>query len=282
MSDLSQSLAAPRYVKISQDGAVRRIVMSRPEVRNAFDPRMITEITAAFVDACSDPLTRVVVLAGAGESFSAGADLEYMRSMAEFDEEQNVEDALRLVALFEAVRDCPKPVVARVQGAAVGGGVGLVAASDIAVAADDTVFAFSEVRLGMIPAVISPFVVPRIGHAASHELFLTGERFDAARAHAINLVARVVPAAELDEAVDERVAALLEAAPEAQGAVKALLRGVAGGVAAKELANFTARLIAERRVAAEGHEGMAAFVERRKPSWVHWVPDAPGDEASES
>lgn len=253
-------------VHVDRQGPVARVELRRPEVRNAFDPATIQALTAAFRALGEDPAVRVVVIAGAGKAFSAGADITYMREIAAFGRDENVADARQLASLFGAVRDCPKPVVARVHGAALGGGVGLVAACDIAIAAEGTVFGFTESRLGIVPAVISPFVVPRIGLAAARELFLTGERFDAAHAARIGLVARVVPEAELDAAVAERVAALLPAGPEAQAAIKALLTELTGpGDTATER---TVQLIADRRASAEGREGLAAFLERRAPAWA--------------
>jgi methylglutaconyl-CoA hydratase len=234
-------------------------------VRNAFDARTIGELHVAFRTAGDDPDCRVVVLSGEGDVFSAGADLEWMREAAGYSHEQNVLDARRLHTMLEAVRDCPRPVIARVQGAAMGGGAGLVAASDIAVAADDARFAFSEVRIGLVPAVISTFVLPRIGPSAARELFLTGELFDAEHARAIRLVHRVVPAADLDAAVAERVDALLSGGPLAQAEVKSLLARLSALPDSAE--ELTTESIAVRRASPEGQEGIAAFLERRPPSW---------------
>ena len=251
-----------------EDGPVLRVTMARPEQRNAFNPEMIAELTAVFEGLGPGRMdeARVVVLAGEGRIFSAGADLEWMRSMAAYSEEENVADALRLAALFASIRDCPMPVVARVQGAAMGGGSGLVAACDIAVAADSARFAFSEARLGLVPAVISPFVMPRIGASAARELFLTGEIFDADHAKAIGLVHRVVAEDALDEAVEKRVRALLKAGPEAQAAVKALVLHL--DTAPEDARDYTAALIAARRASEEGREGMSAFLEGRKADWI--------------
>jgi methylglutaconyl-CoA hydratase len=253
-------------LRVEVVGPVATVTMARPEQRNALGPELIAELTAAFRRLGSQDGVRVVVLAGEGKVFSAGADLDYMRRMGEAGSAENVADALRVEALFRAVRDCPRPVVARVQGAAMGGGVGLVAASDIAVAADDAVFAFSEARLGLVPAVISPFVVPRIGLSAARELFLTGERFDAARARELGLVSRVVPAAELDEAVDERVEALLASAPGSQATIKRLLRFLETQPP-DERRSYTAHLIAARRASEEGRAGTSAFLAGEPPPW---------------
>ncbi|MFQ5459424.1 MAG: enoyl-CoA hydratase-related protein [Anaerolineae bacterium] len=250
---------------VEVDGPVLNLVLHRPERRNAINDAMVGELAAVFAAAAERPGVRVVVLSGAGPVFCAGADLESMRAAAASSHDDNVASALRLADTLAAVGGCPLPVVARVHGAAMGGGAGLVAAADIAVAADSTRFAFSEVRLGLIPAVISPFVLPRIGLAATTELFLTGETFGADRAQAVGLVAAVVPEAELDQAVAERVAALLEGAPGAQGAAKALIRRVLREPAGAR--SFTAEAIAHRRASAEGQEGMAAFFDRRPPFW---------------
>lgn len=258
----------PTLITVTHDGPIATVLMDRPEQRNALNPALIGELTAAFSDLDRDPDLRVVVLAGAGPTFSAGADAEYMRAMAGFGFAENVADAERVAELFSAIRDCPKPVVARVHGAAMGGGSGLVAACDIAVAAADTRFAFSEARLGIVPAVISPFVLPRIGVAAARELFLTGQPFDATRALQIGLVARVVPAEGLDTAVAEMVAALLPAGPEAQAAIKRLIPAVTGSADPAAVRAFTTHLIAERRASEEGQEGLAAFLEGRRPRWA--------------
>jgi methylglutaconyl-CoA hydratase len=198
--------------------------------------------------------------------FSAGADLEWMRTVAGFTPEENRRDAEGLALLFETIDLAPKPVVARVQGAALGGGCGLVAVADVAVASAEAHFGFTEVRLGLVPAVISPFVLRKIGPSAARELFLTGERFGADKARAIGLVHRVVPASELDSAVDERVRELLQAAPGAVAAAKALVREVAGRAPA-DVRDLTAACIAERRASGEGQEGLRAFLEKRKPGW---------------
>ena len=256
---------APETVQTQLDGPVLTVTMDRPDRRNAFNPEMVADLTRAFRDAARDPDVRVIVLAGAGPVFSAGADLDSMRAMGQADFEDNVADALRLADLLDAVRDAPKPVVARVQGAAMGGGSGLVAASDIAVAADNTTFAFSEARIGLAPAVIAPYVLPRIGVSAARELFLTGEGFDTQRAMAIGLVARVVPESELDQAVAERVDALLQAAPGAQAAIKRLIRQVSAQSGTAR--DYTARTIAALRASDEGREGTTAFLERREPAW---------------
>jgi methylglutaconyl-CoA hydratase len=242
-------------LRIERDGAVVRVTMARPERRNAFDAALIAELTAAFADVGD---ARAVVLAGDGPSFSAGADVEWMRSSVDLSYDDNVADALRLRALLDAIDGCPAPVVARVQGHALGGGCGLVACADVAVAATDAVFAFSEVKLGIVPAVISPFALAKIGASAARRWFVTGERLDAATALRIGLVHEV--ADDLDAAVGRVVGELLSAGPEAARAAKELARAPLSG-------DETARRIAAHRTSDEGQEGLRAFLEKRPPRW---------------
>jgi methylglutaconyl-CoA hydratase len=242
-------------VRVERDGPVLRVTLARPERRNALDARVVADLTAAFAD---DGGARAVVLAGDGPSFCAGADIAAMRDFAELPREENVEDALRLRALLDAIDGCPAPVVARVHGHALGGGAGLLACVDVAVAAADAVFGFSEVKLGIVPAVIAPFVLERIGTGAARRLFVTGERFDAVVALRIGLVHEV--ADDLDAAVERVVAELLAAGPEAARVAKRLARAP---VSAQE----TAELAADRRASEEGREGLRAYVEKRPPSW---------------
>ena len=241
-------------LRTEREGPVLRITLARPERRNAFDAALIAELTEAFSDVGD---ARAVVLAGEGETFCAGADVEWQRSSIDLSYDENVEDAARLAAMMSAVDGCPAPVVARVQGYALGGGSGLVACADVAVASTDAVFGFSEVKLGIIPAVISPFVLAKIGSAA-RRYFLTGERFDADTALRIGLVHDVTP--NLDEAVERIVGALLTSGPEAVRAAKALVREQPP---AEELPHVAAR----RRTSAEGQEGLRAFLEKRQPKW---------------
>jgi len=240
---------------VERDGAVLRITLARPDRRNAFDAELIAELSQAFVDVGR---ARAVVLAGEGASFCAGADVEWMRASVGLSLDENVADANAMRQMFEAIDRCPAPVVARVQGHALGGGAGLVAAVDIAIAEPGTVFAFSEVKLGIIPAVISPFTLAKIGPGAARRYFLTGERFDAEAALRIGLVSEV--AAELDAAVERVVEELLSAGPHAARWAKRLVRERPDGPE-------TARWIAERRASEEGQEGLRAFLEKRKASW---------------
>jgi enoyl-CoA hydratase/carnithine racemase len=241
-------------LRIERDGDVLRVTLARSERRNAFDAELIAELTEAFADVGD---ARAVVLAGDGQSFCAGADIEWQRSAVDLSLEENAEDALRLYRMCETIDRCPAPVVARVQGYALGGGSGLVACADIALASPDAVFGFSEVKLGIIPAVISPFVLPKIG-AHARRYFLTGERFDAETALRIGLVEEI--AADLDAAVDRVVSELLTAGPQAVREAKRLMRERPAG---EETAQIAARL----RAGEEGQEGLRAFLERRDPGW---------------
>ena len=242
-------------LEVERDGSVLRITLARPDRRNAFDAALIAELAEAFVDVGR---ARAVLLAGEGPSFCAGADVDWMRASAGLSFDENVADANALRRMFEAIDGCPAPVVARVQGHALGGGAGLVAVADIAIAAPGTVFAFSEVRLGIIPAVISPFVLPRIGPGAARRYFVSGERFDAATALRIGLVSEV--ADDLDAAVERVLGELLSAGPHAARWAKRLVRERPDGPE-------TARWIAERRTSEEGQEGLKAFLEKRPPGW---------------
>jgi enoyl-CoA hydratase/carnithine racemase len=241
-------------LRIERDGSVLRVTLARPERRNAFDAQLIAELTAAFADVGD---ARAVVLAGDGPSFCAGADVDWQRSAIDLSYEENVEDALRLYRMCETIDRCPAPVIARVHGYALGGGSGLAACADIALAAPAAVFGFSEVKLGIIPAVISPFVLPKIG-AHARRYFLTGERFDAEIALRIGLVEEV--AADLDTAVDRVVSELLTAGPEAVREAKRLIRERPAG-------DETAQIAARLRTGDEGQEGLRAFLDRREPGW---------------
>ena len=244
-------------LRVEQSGDLLSVVMARPERRNAFDADLIRELTEAFADVGDD--VRAVLLAGEGKSFSAGADVEWMRSSIELSYEENVADARRLRKMLETMNSCPAPVVARVHGHALGGGCGLVACADIVVSAPDTRFAFSEVKLGIIPAVISPFALAKIGPGAARRYFVTGEVFDAATALRIGLVHEV--AEELDAAVARIVAELRTAGPEAARHAKKLVLERPDGLG-------TERRIAQRRTSEEGLEGLKAFLEKRDPSWA--------------
>ena len=254
------------HLSVGHGDAVATVFLARPNARNALNAGLIGELTRCMEELAGDDGARVVVLTGEGDFFCAGADVGYRSDMVEFAYEENLEDARRLAAMFRAVEECPKPVVARVRGAAIGGGIGLVAASDVAVAEEGTVFAFSEVRLGISPATIAPFVLGKIGSSHTRALFLTGERFDAQRAQAIGLVHEVAAEGDLDAVVGEKVEGLLAGGPEALAATKALLRELRDA-APGEATEIMARRIAELRTGEEGQEGLRAFLEKREPAW---------------
>jgi methylglutaconyl-CoA hydratase len=241
-------------LRVERDGAVLRITLARPDRRNAFDAALIGELADAFADVGD---ARAVVLAGEGPSFCAGADVEWQRAALDLTYDENVEDASRLYRMLETIDACPAPVVARIHGFALGGGSGLAACADVALAAEDAIFGFSEVKLGIVPAVISPFVLPKIGPAA-RRYFLTGERFDAQTALRIGLVHEV--ASDVDSAVAGVLEELLSAGPQAVRAAKRLVRERPGGEAAAHVA-------AKLRTSEEGQEGLRAFLERRVPGW---------------
>ncbi|MHB8636300.1 MAG: enoyl-CoA hydratase-related protein [Fimbriimonadaceae bacterium] len=240
------------------------LTLNRPEVRNAFNDELIGALTAAFTKLPSG--TRVVVLTGQGSAFCAGGDLEWMRKAAGYSTTENVADAIRLSHLFGTIQTCPAIVIARINGAAYGGGCGLVAAADLAVAADDAKFAFSEVKLGLIPATIAPFVLAKIGSGHARALFTTAEVFNADRAVAIGLVHEAVSAADLDVAVNSKIAAVLAAAPRATILARELVLEAVSGP------EETARRLAAVRASDEGRQGVAAFLEKRKAAWVRPWP----------
>lgn len=244
-------------LKIDREGDVLHVTLARPERRNAFDARLIADLTAAFSDVGD---ARAVVLAGEGETFSAGADIEWQRSAIDLTYDENVEDALRLYRMLDTIDSCPAPVVARVQGYCLGGGCGLVSCADVAIAGEDAVFGFSEVKLGIVAAVISPFALARVGSGAARRYLLTGERFGADVALRIGLVHEVAPV--LDEAVERAVGELLSAGPNAVREAKGLIRS--GPRDGQALAELAARL----RTSEEGQDGLRAFLERRQPGWL--------------
>lgn len=247
-------------LRVESDGPVLHVTLNRPEVRNAFDDELIAALDETFAKVPEG--TRVVLLSGEGKAFCAGGDLNWMTKAAAYTEEQNYEDAMRLAGLFERIATCPAVTIAKVHGAAFGGGCGLVAAVDIAAAAEGTRFAFSEVRLGLIPATISPFVIPKIGASHARALFATGEAFDATHAVQIGLVHLVAPADVLDGLVEAKIAAVLSSGPEAVATAKRLV--LEGPLSREE----SARRLARARAGAEGKEGVAAFLAKRPASFV--------------
>lgn len=249
------------------EGGVLTLMLNRPEVGNALSPELADAMEEALGAAASDAAVRVVVVAAAGKHFSAGADLNYMKSMRGADHAANVADALRTQRLFAGLAELPKPVVARVHGASRGGGVGLVAAADVVVASNAATFAFTEVRLGIVPAMISPFVVARLGPARARRLFLTAETFDAEQAETWGLVDHTVPEEDLDRQVAAVCQDLMLGGPTALTETKRLLRTLAT-TAPADVARVTANLIARLRAGEEGQEGMSAFLEKRPPRWT--------------
>ena len=251
-------------IRLTVDGPIARIALTRPERKNAFDADLIGELTAAARDV--RPSMRAVVLQSEGDTFCAGADVEWMRGMADYSLDQNLADSKALAAMFRALYDLEMPLVARVQGAAIGGGAGLVAVADIAVASTEASFAFTETRLGILPAVVSPYVVRKIGPARATALFVTGSRIDAKRAHEIGLVERLVEPSDLDAAVGRVLDAILAGGPKAVKAAKRLVREVESR-RIDEVVDLTVKRIAEIRVSHEGQEGLRAFLEKRDPRW---------------
>ncbi|HYP58409.1 MAG TPA: enoyl-CoA hydratase/isomerase family protein [Beijerinckia sp.] len=244
------------------------VIMNRPEVHNAFNDAVIAELTEALRDLGNDPRVRIVLLKGAGESFCAGAEVAWMQKAAAFTQEQNFTDALALAELLRTLDQLPKPTIAVVQGPAFGGGVGLVAACDIALAATSASFCLSEVKLGLIPSVISPYVIAGIGERASRRYFLTAERFCARDAYRLGLVHEVVPDDELKERSHIFAEQLQTGGPQAQAAVKELIREIAHRPVDQTLIEETARRIALQRASEEGREGISAFLGKRKPAWT--------------
>lgn len=253
-------------LRVSEDKQVATVSLNRPDVRNALNADLIAELTQVYRALGERNDLRAVVLQGEGSIFCGGADIKYMRAALELDQKQNYEDALRLSDLFAVIDDCPVPTLARVQGAALGGGVGLIAVTDIVIAADDALFGFTEAKLGIVPAVISPFVLRKIGQSHARALFPTAERFDAARAQRIGLVHEVVPPAQLESQVESKVRELISSGPGAARLAKKIAK-TAGTLPHDQARTWTAQRIAEQRVSAEGQEGLRAFLEKRRPSW---------------
>ena len=266
----TKNLQAPemsyQFLTITRDGPVEYLTLNRPEVRNAFNDEVIAELTRWAETVQERREVRVVVLAGAGKAFCAGADVEWMAKSIHYAEQQNLEDAAAVARMFAALDGLRVPLVGRIHGAALGGGTGLAAVCDVVVAEHEAFFGFTEVKLGILPAAIAPFALAKIGRAAARELFLTGARFSAERARAIGLVHAVVTQSELDAAVAAYVREFLTAGPEAIAAAKDLIR-VVWNRSIDEALPIMANAIASRRVSKEGQEGLRAFLEKRKPSW---------------
>lgn len=258
-----------KHLQLQHDAGVSTVTLNRPEVRNAFNDEVLAELTAVFQALGQRDEVRCIVLAAQGPAFCAGADLHWMKRMASYTREQNLADAAVLAGMLETIYRCTKPVIARVHGDAVAGGLGLVAACDMAVCAQEANFCLSETRIGLMAATISPYVIRAMGPRAAHRYFLTAERFSAAEAHRIGFVHEVVAAHELDAAVQGLVRALVSAGPAAVKASKQLVQDVAGREITPALVQHTVEGIADIRVSPEGREGIAAFLDKRKPGWLH-------------
>ena len=247
---------------------VATVTLNRPDVRNAFNTELISAIETTITELDTDPTVRVIILTGAGKAFSAGADLNMMSEVAKFSDAENVAEGTRLASMLFTLYQCPKPIIAKVNGPAMGGGLGLIATSDIAVGVDTAFFAFSEARLGITPATISPFVLKAIGPQAASRYFLTGERFSAETGEAMGLLHEVTSYEFLDEAVETIVESLLASGPNAQAEAKALIRDFAGKPITQAIMTDAAHRIAKVRASDEGQEGLSAFLEKRAPNWV--------------
>ena len=256
------------FLTVTQQGAVATVTLNRPDVRNAFNDEVIAELTQAFAEVGQRDDVRCVVLAANGTAFCAGADLNWMRRMAGYSREENLADAGKLAAMLKAIYECPKPTIARIQGDAIAGGMGLVATCDIAVSVDTANFCLSEVKLGLVPATISPYVIRAMGTRAAHRYFLTAERFSAAEAQRIGFVHEVVSAEQFDAKVDELGRALCSASPDAVRACKQLVQDVAQREIDDTLIARTVEQIADIRSSAQGKEGVQSFLEKRKPNWL--------------
>jgi methylglutaconyl-CoA hydratase len=260
-------MSEPNLLVDTDARGVATVTLNRPAVHNAFDERLIADLTVALRRLDGDPAVRAVVLTGSGRSFSAGGDLNWMQRMAGYSDAENLADAMALAELLRVLNELGKPTVARVNGAAFAGGLGLICCCDIAVAAEEAIFCISEVRLGLVPATISPYVAAAIGGRASRRYFLTAERFSAAEARCIGLVHEVAPLADLDAAVERIVTALLEGGTQAQARSKRLIAEVQDRPVTEAVMTLTARAIAAARASAEGREGLAAFFDKRPPRW---------------
>jgi methylglutaconyl-CoA hydratase len=250
------------------DHGVAQVRLNNPDKHNAFDDEIIGELTEAFVAIVDNSNVRVMVLGSEGKSFSAGADLEWMKRMASYSYDENLRDASALALMLKTLNEIPQPTIARVQGAAFGGAVGLVSCCDMAVAASAASFSLSEVKIGLVPATISPYVIAAIGHRAARRYFVTAERFDAHRALQLGLVNEVVDAEQLDQEIDRLINTLLANGPEAVTGAKQLVFDVAGKPIDQQLIDATCETIAAIRVSEQGQEGLQAFLERRKPQWI--------------
>lgn len=252
---------------VDYDGKIATITLNRPEVHNALNNILINDLTDAFMELKDEPELRIIILTGNGKSFCAGADLNWMKSVVDYTYEQNYKESFELAKLMYLIYTHPKPIIAKVNGSAIGGGVGLMSVCDISIAADNSAFGLSEVKLGLVPSAISPFVMGRIGQSFARELFITGERITAKRAEEIRLINKAVAPRKLDKAVDEKIDMILKSGPEAVRNVKEMIYKITQ-IKFPEITDYTAELIADLRLSEEAQEGMSAFLEKRKPNWV--------------
>lgn len=260
------------FVQTKNNNGVFWITLNRPEIHNAFNDQFISELTSTFESASKDDNVRLIVISGSGKSFCAGADLNWMKSMVNYSMEENIEDSKKLAHLFYVINQCPKPVIGKINGHALGGGVGLVSVCDYAITTTRAKFGFTEARLGLVPAVISPYVMNKIGESHARAWFLSGERFDGQKALALGFVHQVVELEELDEATDKVIESFMQAGPVAAMKAKELIFNVLerkySGKNLKEIEEYTCRAIAERRISDEGQDGMNALLEKRKAGWL--------------
>lgn len=262
-------------IQVERVSRVARVWLNRPEVHNAFNAVMIAELNRVFEEIRLDPEVRVAVLSGRGRSFCAGADLKWMREVIRYSYEQNLEESLQIAILHQKIFTLPKPVIALVNGTAIGGGTGFLSACDMAIASEDARFGLSEVKLGLVPAAISPYVIRKIGEARARQYFLTGKRIPASRALEIGLVNEMVPGDRLEQAGEETIKRLLTSGPAALACCKELLLHVPN-MSLEEAKGYTARMIADLRISEEGQEGMAAFLEKRPPAWAREIDEPDG------
>jgi len=258
---------AYKTIAFSKAEGISRIILDRPEVHNAFNSLLISELDDAFEKVMEDKSIRVVILTGRGKSFCSGADINWMREIVHYSYEQNLEESLQLANVLHKIYVLPKPTIAMVNGTAIGGGTGFLSACDMAVASEEAKFGLSEVKIGLVPAAISPYVIRKIGESKAREYFLTGKRISAQKALEIGLINQVVPYKKLEETVDELIHFLLTSGSEAIASCKELIQNIPG-MSFEEAKEYTARMIAKLRVSDEGQEGMAAFLEKRKPKWA--------------
>jgi methylglutaconyl-CoA hydratase len=257
-----------KTIEIERVDGVATVWLNRPEIRNAFNEVMIGELISAFNELSNEETVQIIVLRGKGKAFCAGADLNWMRDVATYSYEQNLKESLQLSECFNTIYNCPIPTIAVVHGAAIGGANGLLAACDMAICDDETVFSLSEVKIGIVPACISPFVMKRVGEYGSKELMLTGRRINGKEAEWFRLVNKSLPSRDLNDYLDKLKSMLLTSGPKAVGHCKVLIDQVSNKITLQEALTYTAKMIAEIRSSDEGQEGMAAFLEKRKPNWV--------------